>query len=314
MNKSINLFIALNILSIICCHSIGTVAASENPADYGVPTSAVFADENDYYKIFINEDQPGKDIFNVPISSLWLYDKESKQASKLFTTVEPNDMYWYVSDDEQGIEVPIDSIPALFGAIAYDANRLIVSGVPDLRNIYSYIIDIPARKAIYIPCNRGILGFSSEEEYIVAQSYRYATDPEIAGRYTYIQVFDWNGTQVASLDLEMNYIDNGMLENYLDYNFNTKLKLTDYKDDRKCDFKFPFEEGEQRCWEYIYTLGEWDPRDAAHFDNLVATDKNWKKTKDGYHYTGPDPYNLLTLDINIDLKNKRIVLIHGEIK
>lgn len=61
----------------------------------------------------------------------------------------------------------------------YDDNKLVVSGVPDNRNVHSYIIDIPTRKTRLIPCNSGVLGFTNEEGYIIGESYRYVSDPEL---------------------------------------------------------------------------------------------------------------------------------------
>ena len=48
---------------------------------------------------------------------------------------------------------------------------------------------------------RAIVEFN-EEGYMIFQSYRYVSDPDIAGRYTFLQIFDETGNLVDSLDLE----------------------------------------------------------------------------------------------------------------
>ena len=40
-----------------------------------------------------------------------------------------------------------------------------------------------------IDATRGYMG-GTEEGYMVFRSYRYVSDPDIAGRYTFLQVFD----------------------------------------------------------------------------------------------------------------------------
>lgn len=56
----------------------------------------------------------------------------------------------------------------------------------------------------------------TEEGYMVFRSYRYVSDPDIAGRYTFLQVFNDKGEMVDSLDLE-------------------HVKLKEYQDEEKAD-------------------------------------------------------------------------------
>lgn len=37
---------------------------------------------------------------------------------------------------------------------------------------------------------------------MIFQSYRYVSDPDVAGRYTYLQIFDNTGVMVDTLNLE----------------------------------------------------------------------------------------------------------------
>lgn len=137
-------------------------------------------------------------------STIWIRDKHTKKEEKLLTTVEPKDPYWYVADCDEFVEVSIDSIYVadLIHIINDNPLQIIVEGCPDYRNIYSYFIDVSTRKTWYVPANSGYLGSTYEEGYMIFLSYRYVSDPDIAGRYTFIQVFNENGLMVDCLDLE----------------------------------------------------------------------------------------------------------------
>lgn len=306
----------LSVLSIILLLVIGTLFCCANNLQKnskhirpGIPKEAVFADETELYEIFIKEEKPAKDDFDIPVVSLWTYNKSYKKSSKLLTTVKPEKFFWYLPDDYKGFDVPINSINAIHTVTPVDSTRIIIQGVPDLRNTFSYIIDIPNKKAIYIPCNAGIIGFTSEENLIIGQSYRYVSDPEIAGRYTYIQIFDWDGNQVADLDLERVTLQQRISNHFFDIDFKTKFILESYKND--ADFKFPVE-GKQCCWEYIYSFEDFSPEDTRSLNNLITVDKNWKKTDSGYHYLYIDKDYGWNIYGDIDLKNKRFVYIHGQ--
>ncbi|MCH5223539.1 MAG: hypothetical protein J1E82_05810 [Muribaculaceae bacterium] len=275
----------------------------------GIPSTAVLSDENEFYEIFINEESPASDWMDVAINSVWIYNKINGEATKFLTTVKPQYYGWYQSDDIKGLVYPIDSITAIDKIMAIDSTTMIVSGVPDLRNVYSYIINIPSKKATYLSCNAGVIGLTPEEGLIIAQSYRYVSDPDIAGRYTYLQIFDWEGNQVADLDLEKEHIKENHLGNYLDFKPKTKLILNSYNEDS--DFKFPLE-GTQNCWKYDYSFELFDPEDESIINTLIDKDPNWTKTSVGYHYFFVDNEYYLGIDINFDLKNKKITLIHGQ--
>lgn len=109
-----------------------------------------------------------------------------------------------MGDGDRFYPLPIDSILVTTRVKIYNNNplQLIVEGCPDMRNEFSYFIDVPTRKAWYVPANQGYVGRTSEEGYMIFKSYRYVSDPEIAGRYTFLQVFDETGIMVDSLDLE----------------------------------------------------------------------------------------------------------------
>lgn len=308
MKKLVSLAIAFSCLIGYGSYKGSDHSRSDSHIRPGIPTKAQFADENDYYEVYVNEENPVKDWMDVAKVSIWLYNKSTKKSSKLLTTVNPESSWWYQSDGEKGFDYPIDSITAIHKIIPVDSTILIVEGCPDNRNLFSYIINIPDRKATYIPCNSGIVGFTSEEGLIIGQSYRYVSDPDIAGRYSYIQVFDWDGNQVADLDLEREHMKEGVLDLYLDFEPKTKMNLKSYVAD--CDFRFPVE-GDQRCWEYVYSFDNLAPEDLSILNQLVATNKEWIKVDNGFKFTRIDHEWTLNADAFFDLKNNLLIFVHG---
>lgn len=150
-----------------------------------------------------------KDEYDIDESIIWIKDRKTGKETRLLQTVRPDWHFWYMTDGSEFYEVPIDSILVAHEAhiIQEDPLQIIIEGVPDCRNVFSYLIDVPSRKAWYVPANMGYLGSTSEEGFLVFQSYRYVSDPEVAGRYTFLQIFDpKEGILVDSLDLERHHL------------------------------------------------------------------------------------------------------------
>ena len=144
-----------------------------------------------------------KDEFDINEVSLWIRNRNTGKETKLLQTVRPDWHCWYMPDGKDFYRVPIDSILVASRVFIHSIEplQLIVEGCPDSRNEFSYFIDVPSRKAWYVPANSGYMG-GTEEGYRVFRSYRYVSDPDIAGRYTFLQVFNDSGVMVDSLDLE----------------------------------------------------------------------------------------------------------------
>lgn len=144
-----------------------------------------------------------KDEYDIGEVALWLRNKNNGVETKILQTTRPDWHCWYMSDGNEFYSVPFDSL--LVASRVYIHNleplQLIVEGCPDCRNEFSYFVDVPSRKAWYVPANSGYIG-GTEEGYMIFRSYRYVSDPDIAGRYTFLQVFDETGCMVDSLDLE----------------------------------------------------------------------------------------------------------------
>ena len=160
--------------------------------------------ENDSMAILYQVVDSAKDEYDIPEVAIWIKNKTTKQETKLYQTVRSDGHCWYMGDGNKFYPVPIDSIFVTSSVSIYndDPLQLIVEGCPDMRNEFSYFIDVPSRKAWYVPSNQGYIGKTSEEGYMIFQSYRYVSDPDIAGRYTFLQLFDNKGNLVDSLDLE----------------------------------------------------------------------------------------------------------------
>ena len=160
-------------------------------------------DETDSISLYRTIISPAKDEYDIPESALWVRNKMTGKETEILRTIRPDWHSWYISDGSKFVEVPIDSLLVLSRAFILNENplRIIIEGCPDMRNVFSYFIDVPSRKAYWVPSNSGYLG-GTEEGYMIFSSYRYVSDPEIAGRYTFLQVFDEDGEMVDSLDME----------------------------------------------------------------------------------------------------------------
>lgn len=180
-----------------------------------MPASKSVLCETDNIEILRQVVDPAKDEYDIDVVALWLRDKNSGKETKLLQTTRPDWRYWHMSDSKNFYPVSYDSLFVASRAYIYNSNplQIIVEGSPDFRNEFSYFIDIANKKARQIPADGGYMG-STEEGYMVFRSYRYVSDPDIAGRYTLLQVFDENGVLVDSLDLEhvilQKYRDNEM--------------------------------------------------------------------------------------------------------
>ena len=85
--------------------------------------------------------------------------------------------------------------------------KIVIDGCFDMRNIFSYLIDVDTNEVKHLPTNCGLIGFTPEEGYIVMGSYAYnnAVDEEgeiIGGRHTVMSVFNVDGECIKMIDFE----------------------------------------------------------------------------------------------------------------
>lgn len=194
MNKIFTILVIVMSMIIYGCQQV----------DKKITTDKSIVAENDSVAILYQVVDSAKDEYDIPEVAIWIKNKTTEQETKLYQTIRPDWHCWYMGDGDRFYPLPIDSILVTTRVKIYNNNplQLIVEGCPDMRNEFSYFIDVPTRKAWYVPANQGYVGSTSEEGYMIFQSYRYVSDPEIAGRYTFLQVFDETGIMVDSLDLE----------------------------------------------------------------------------------------------------------------
>ena len=174
----------------------------------GLPLTAKLEDYNDNYLVFLNNDQKADYDEDSFITSLYVFDKECKILSKLLTTTEPKQFCWSMQVGEKSEKCNISDIHAIYEARLFpNARKVLVSGIFDMRNSLSYIINLEDKSVIFLPTNGGLVGFTMEEGYAIMQSYKYneKLDKEgipLGGRHTLLSVFDENGNAIKSLDLE----------------------------------------------------------------------------------------------------------------
>lgn len=110
----------------------------------------------------------------------------------------------------ESFTMPADTIPTIqrVTIISYpDENlKLLVEGCCDYRNVESFIVELGKKEAICLPTNRGFIGLSEENNFLIMQSYHYYP---CGGRYNRIEAFDCKGKRICSM--------NAKLEEYVNY-------------------------------------------------------------------------------------------------
>lgn len=180
----------------------------------GIPVTAKLVAEDAHYAVFTNvegyEDSTRYAPHNPPLEqvSLWAFDKRENKAermmlSHLFTRGERY-------DTTESFRMPADSIETIHRVVIIsfpeEPLTVLVESCTDYRNRHSYIIRVGDDEAICLPTNRGFIGFSEQDHFLIMQSYRYY---DCGGKYNRIEAFDWKGKRICSMD--------AMIEEYLSY-------------------------------------------------------------------------------------------------
>lgn len=104
----------------------------------------------------------------------------------------------------ESFSMPADTIPTIqrVTIISYPEEnlKLLVEGSRDYRNVESFIVELGKKDAIYLPTNRGFIGFSEEDNLLIMQSYHYYP---CGGRYNRIEAFDCEGKRICFMDAKM---------------------------------------------------------------------------------------------------------------
>lgn len=145
-----------------------------------------------------------KSSYDVDVVKIWKCEVKSGKKEQLLQTVRnPEVKVWYLPDGKEFMPIPYDSVPIASTVKVWNIKplQLILEGCPDMRNIHSFFVDVDSRKAWFVPSNSGFLG-ETEEGFMIFNSYRYVSNPDIGGRYSFIQIFNEQGIMVDSLSLE----------------------------------------------------------------------------------------------------------------
>jgi hypothetical protein len=202
-------FKLLSISSILLTILWGCNSATQNKSieDYvDIPVTAKLVAEDAHYAVFTNVEAYDDDSIGIwpPLEqvSLWAYDKQKQKAEMMLLTHLDTDGSRY--DTTESFSMPADTIPTIqrVTIISYpDENlKLLVEGCRDYRNVESFIVELGKKEAIYLPTNRGFIGFSEENNFLIMQSYQYYP---CGGRYNRIEAFDCEGKRICSMDAKM---------------------------------------------------------------------------------------------------------------
>lgn len=206
MNKSISILVLIT--AVICaCSPAKEKKESLNSRENvykGIPSTAYAVGENDSFIVFFNEEAIGDSIEGLPPIkqvSLWSYNKNRKEGRNILLSHPNATGNWF--SIKQAVSIPLDSIPTITKVTILswpnEHLKLLVEGSLDYRNVESFIICEDSVKAICLPSNRGLIGVSEEESFLIMQSYNYYND---GGRYNIIEAFDVNGNKVSSMNLK----------------------------------------------------------------------------------------------------------------
>lgn len=189
---------------ILVSMALAMAGCSTHNSSESVEENMNLMDSYNNFEVLSEIIDSAKNDNDVDVVRLWERNIEDGTMTKILETIRDSEVNaWYLPDGNKFIPISIDSIPVASSVKIWRDNplQLIVSGCPDNRNIHSFFIDVALRKAWYVPANSDFMG-ETEEGYMVFSSYRYVSDPEIGGRYTFLQIFNDRGEMVDSLSLE----------------------------------------------------------------------------------------------------------------
>jgi hypothetical protein len=70
------------------------------------------------------------------------------------------------------------------------------------QNTHTFIFNDKSDSLVYLPTNAGLMGLTSEEGYLVVQSYEYYFD-DTGGRYNKVDVYDVTGKLISLMTLDL---------------------------------------------------------------------------------------------------------------
>jgi hypothetical protein len=204
--KNITLWIS-SVLIFAVLLSCNRDDQNKSKMDYnGIPVTAKLVAEDTHYAVFTNVEAYDDDSIGIwpPLEqvSLWAYDKQKQKSEMMLLAHLDTDGSRY--NTTESFTMPADTIPTIqcVTIISYpDENlKLLVEGSRDYRNVESFVVELGKKDAIYLPTNRGFIGFSEEDNLLIMQSYHYYP---CGGRYNRIEAFDCEGKRICFMDAKM---------------------------------------------------------------------------------------------------------------
>ena len=204
---------ATHIISVVLLSVVLFGCNEDNDSYEGIPITAKLVAEDSHYAVFTNV-EGYEDTRYVPHDppleqvSLWAFDKREHKAQRMMMSHlnTKGDRY----NATESFRMPADSIETIHKVVIIsfldEPLTVLVEACTDYRNRHSYILTLGDDEAICLPTNRGFIGFSEEDYFLIMQSYQYY---DCGGRYNRIEAFDWEGKRICSMD--------AMVEEYLSY-------------------------------------------------------------------------------------------------
>ena len=153
--------------------------------------------ENYWYRI-TNVEKEGSTV-------LYAYDRKTGETKDLLRTSPCSRMfasldYENVCSVHKDSLLRIDKVTILWSY--NDTMYLAIEECADMSNpnTHTFIFNERSDSLIHLPTNAGLMGLTTEEGYLVMQSYEYRYD--VGGRYNVIDVYDVNGQKVSSIELK----------------------------------------------------------------------------------------------------------------
>ena len=160
-----------------------------------LPDSAELADETSKRAIYTKVEKKATEGESANTVSVWIKDKTSGHATRLFTTQPLSKPLWEQMKDCKPVDVALEDIAAadIVCFIPFDTSKILVEGCPDARNIWTYIVDLRTKTAKQFCSSEGLILFNEDDKTIVLGSYDYH---EEGGRYSIARTFTIDGTLV----------------------------------------------------------------------------------------------------------------------
>jgi hypothetical protein len=158
------------------------------------------------YDVFVTEPAASTSDADLQPVSLWTCMRHNGESRCILTTHPEGELdmdnYSFFTP-EQGKVVTEQAVKCVdhVWVHPYNESILVLSGIPDSRNVYTFILNVENGTLIHLPSNAAFKGFTDEDGDILVESYSYY--PE-GGRYSVVAAYDLQGRRVGFMELKHN--------------------------------------------------------------------------------------------------------------